>query len=586
VLVPGSVKPPTTAGSVSRAASRPGVDRVALLVSLGVASVVLGPMLWRRGFVLRGDMVFVPDQPWKAAWLGLDGRVPRFVPGDAFVSAAGALLPGDLVQKGVLLLAFVVAGSGVGRMIASYGGVARAGAITLYLWNPWVYERLAIGQWGVVVGYALLPWCVLAAERLRARNLRAWCALVGWLGLAAVFSPASWLVALVVVVAVLLGRREGRLLPGAFGVGLTVNFPWILPSLLITSGMSAASGQFSLFGPRAESGWGVAGSVLSLGGIWKAGAVPGERGNNIVVALSLLLTVVALLGLLRARRREPARVAGLGLAGLAAVVVALLTAVPGVPSALDHLAASVPAVGLVRDSDRYLGPVALVLAVGIAGAVDWLWARARPGREALRAVAVLVVLAPVLALPSLAWGLRGQWHPVYYPAEWYAVRNQLPEGRTVVLPWAGAYRGFAWNHRHAGLDPAPRFFPGDVLVDDRMLVGRRVLASEDPVLRAVRRALDSGDPAASLRRLGVRNVLLEKGNGAALPKLAGSAVLHDGRGLTLVSLGPTRSKGEAEEPETWRRAVVVVVDIAALLGWVAAVVIAAARRSGSDADGV
>ena len=120
------------------------------------------------------------------------------------------LLPGDLVQKGVLLLAFVVAGCGIGLMLASYGGVARAAAITLYLWNPWVYERLAIGQWGVVVGYALLPWCVLAAERLRARGPRAWCALVGWLGLAAVFSPASGLVALAVVVAVLLGRRDWR----------------------------------------------------------------------------------------------------------------------------------------------------------------------------------------------------------------------------------------------------------------------------------------------------------------------------------------------------------------------------------------
>ncbi len=60
-------------------------------------------MLFSRGYVLRGDMVFVPDQPWKAGWLGLDGRVPRFVPGDAFVWLLGVALPGDLVQKLVLL---------------------------------------------------------------------------------------------------------------------------------------------------------------------------------------------------------------------------------------------------------------------------------------------------------------------------------------------------------------------------------------------------------------------------------------------------------------------------------------------------
>jgi hypothetical protein len=551
-----------------------------LAVSATIAVVVLGPVLLARGYVLRGDMVFVPGQPWKGAWIGLDGRVPRFVPGDAFLSAADAVLPGDLLQKAVLLLVFVVAGWGTGLMLASYGGVARAGAITFYLWNPWVYERLAIGQWGVVVGYALLPWCVLAAERLRPRDVRAWCALVGWLGLAAVFSPASGLVALAVVVAVLVGRRRWSCLPGALGVGLVVNLPWILPSLLIVSGMSSASGQFSGFGPRAESGWGVPGSVLSLGGIWKAGAVPAERGNDVVVGLSLLLTVVGLLGLRRVRRRDPARVVGLGLVGLAAVLLVLATAVHAIASGLDDLATAVPAVGLVRDSQRFLGPAALLLAVGVAGAADWLWEQARPGHEAMRAVAVLVVLSPVLALPSLAWGLGGLWHPVDYPTEWYAVRDQLPRGRTVVLPWTGSYRGFAWNDRHAGLDPAPRFFPGDVLVDDRVLLGQRVLPSEDPVLRAVRRALDSDHAAAALRRLGVRNVLLEKSNGAVLPDLSGSTVLHNGADLALVTLGPRHSGREIGEPARWRQGAVVGVDVALLLGWLAAVVIAAARRAG------
>jgi hypothetical protein len=553
-----------------------------LLLSASIGLVVLGPVLGRRGYVLRADLVFVPRQPWKGAWLGLDGRVPRFVPGDAFVSAATAVLPGDLVEKGVLLIVFLLAGCGVGLMLASYGVVARAAAITLFLWNPWVYERLAIGQWGVVVGYALLPWCLMAAERLEARRLRTWCALVGWLGLAAVFSPASGLVALAVVVSVLMGRHRWGLLPGAIGVGLLVNLPWILPSLLTTSGIAAATGQFAAFGPRAESRWGVTASVLSLGGIWKTGAVPAERGSAIVVALSLLLTVAGLLGLLRSRRRDPERVAGLGGAGLAAVVLVLLTSVPVVTSVLDDLSSAVPAVGLVRDSQRFLGPAALLLATGIAGAADWLWEQARPGREAVRAVPVLIVLAPVLALPSLAWGLGGLWHPVDYPTEWYAVRDQMPNGRTVVLPWTGSYRGFVWNDRHAGLDPAPRFFPDDVLVDDRVLVGQRVLPSEDPILRAVRRALGSSDPAADLRRLGVRNVLLEKQNGGVLPDLVSSTVLHDGAGLTLVTLGRTRPGHQTGEPPAWRRSVVVAGDVAVLLGWLAAVVVAAARRTGVD----
>src|SRR4051794_1026859 len=113
-----------------------------LAISVVLAAVILGPVLLARGYVLRGDMVFADDQPWKLAWLGLDGRVPRFVPGDAFLWAAGTLLPGDLLQKLVLLLALVVGGYGAGRLAAAWGPVPRAAAITLFLWNPWVDERL------------------------------------------------------------------------------------------------------------------------------------------------------------------------------------------------------------------------------------------------------------------------------------------------------------------------------------------------------------------------------------------------------------------------------------------------------------
>ncbi len=106
------------------------------------------------------------------------------------------------MQKALLVAVFLVGGAGIGRLLADRPAVVRAAAIMFFLWNPWVLERLAIGQWGVVVGYALLPWTVLAAERVRDGRRSGWPALVSWLGVAAVFSPASGLVALVVALAV------------------------------------------------------------------------------------------------------------------------------------------------------------------------------------------------------------------------------------------------------------------------------------------------------------------------------------------------------------------------------------------------
>lgn len=536
-------------------------------VAVAVAVLVHGPLLLHRGFALRGDMVFVPRQSWKDAWLGLDGSVARFVPGDAFLSVATQVLPGDLLQKVLLVGGFVLGGVGAARLVAWSSGLGRAAATLLFLWNPWVHDRLAIGQWGVVVGYLLLPWTVLAAVRLRDRLPGGMPGVVAWLGAAAVFSPASGLVALGTALAVIMFGPRLRPLAATLGAGLLVNLPWILPSLLGTAPGSAPAGQFAAFRSAGESSFGLVASVLSLGGIWKSSVVAPERTSAVIVLLAFVLTVVALAGLRWVPRDRRGLVAGLGLVGVVALLLAVVPAIPFVTDALDVAAGRVPALGLLRDSQRYLGAAALVLLPGVAAAVGRLEAAAVPGRGALRVLAGVVVLTPVLCLPSLFWGLGGGLRPVGYPAEWTSVRAVLPDGRTVVLPWRGGYRGFAWNDKRATLDPAPRFFPGDVLVDDRLYVDGRVLASENALLRDVGAALRSEDPAAGLRDLHVRSVLVEKGNGPRAPDLAGATVLHDGPGLRLVDLGEVAP----DQTSTRGRSVIQGTDAMVLVCWLAAV---------------
>ena len=543
-------------------------------VAITVAVLVYGPLLLHRGFALRGDRVFVPRQPWKDAWLGLDDSVARFVPGDALVSLTTQVLPGDLLQKVLLVGGFVLGGVGVGRLVAWAPGLGRAAAVVLVLGNPWVHDRLAIGQWGVVVGYLLLPWTAMAAVRLRDRLPGGASAVVAWLGAAAIFSPASGLVALVTALAVVLVRPRLRSVAATLGAGVLVNLPWILPSLLGSAPATAPAGQFVAFRTTAESSLGTLASVMSLGGIWKTSVVAPERTSVVIVLLACALTAAAVVGLRWVPREQRALVVGLGALAVAAVLLALVPALPGGSGALDDLAGEVPAVGLLRDSQRYLGPAALVLLPGLAAVVGRLQSAAVPGREGLRVLAALVVVFPALCLPSRFWGLGGGLRPVGYPAEWTVIRDTLPEGRTVVLPWRGGYRGFAWNDQRAMLDPAPRFLPGEVLVDDRLYVEDRVLASENPLLGRVDTALRSADPASGLRGLGVRSVLVEKGNGPPPADLQGAEVLHDGPGLRLLDLGtappqPTPIPG---------RVLIMVTDVIVLGCWLAAVGSAVVRR--------
>jgi hypothetical protein len=505
-------------------------------LSLVIGVVVLGPFLLHRGFALRGDMVLVPHQPWKDAWLALDGSAPRFVPGDALLSVVTSVVPGDLLQKGLLLGALLLAGTGAGRLVADRSTVGRAAVIVLFLWNPWVLERLSIGQWGSVVGYAALPYVVLAA--VTAREGRGRRRLFLWLAFCALWSPAAGLLGALTAFCVVVVARRVRPVLVVLGSSVLVNLPWLVPSLVSGDRIASPGDQFEAFSARAESGAGLLASLLSLGGIWKTSVVPGERTVVIVVLLSCVTTGVALV----AGRRTPERSGLLLLAGVA-FLVALLPAIPGVADVLDAATRHAPALAALRDGHRYLGAAVLVLLPGIARAAERLWAAGHRGREALRAVAVVLALLPALCLPSLLWGLNGDLRPVTYPGEWFAVASLVDRdvqdrgGATVVLPWHGTYRGFDWNGSRAMLDPSPRFFVGEVLIDDRIYLRDQALANEDPRLEAITAALAEQSPADALTEQGVARVLVEKGNGVLDDDVPEGVVVHDGRGFTVVELG-------------------------------------------------
>lgn len=535
---------------MSRPDLRPGRATVTDLAwSTALALVVFGQLLVGPGYWLFGDMVFVPDQPWKPAWLGLDGALPRAVPMDALVSVLTQVVPGSWVQRGLLVGGFMLGGIGIGRVVREHAWFARAAAITLLLWNPWVYERLLIGQWAILLGYLALPWVVLAARRLRADPRSGWAEAAIAVTVAAVCSPSSGVMA-VAVLAVVGTTRDRRTWLVTAVVGVVGNLTWALPAIAAETVEVSTDGVFAGFSARAESGAGLLPSLVSLGGIWKTSILPEARTSAVLVVLSCLLTVAAAAGLRRAVREHPGewrRLAGLG---VGALVVAAAPAVPGGAEALEDLAGRLPGLALLRDSHRFLAPLGVVLAVGAAGAATAVRERVRPGRGALWSVVGLIVAAPVLLLPALAWGAAGELERSSYPVEWAEVADLLGDdpGRVVVLPWEGSYRGYDWNHRRAVLDPAPRFFPGEVLVDDRVLLDDGAVPAEDPRVEEVRRALAAADPAAALAALDVRWVIVEKDQVDV--DVPDGDLVHDGDQLSLVELpreGPSAAGGSAAD---------------------------------------
>lgn len=537
---------------------------VGWLLPAVLAAVILGPLLLGRGYALIGDMVFVPDQPWSGRWLGLDGSVPRAVPTDAVTWLAGLLLPGDLVQKLILFALLLLAGAGAARLTADCSTWARAAAVVLAVWNPYVYERLAIGQWALLVGYAALPWVAHLALRVTAGERRAWGLLLVPLAAAAWTSPSGGVLAVLVLVAVVAPRL--RELGWAVGAGLLVNLPWIVPGVLNGGDLAPDPLGVEAFAARADTPWGVLASVLSLGGIWKESVTPFERSSGLLTLAALALTLLALTGLALLVRAAPRRYAGLLAVGVLGVVLALLPTVGPGRELTTWVVTSVPGGGLLRDSQKWIALLVPGLLLGLAHALDRVAAW-----EPTRWVRPVAALLPAVLLPSLAWGLFGKLAPHDYPSDWFEARAVLQEAgaaddRSVVLPF-GIYRRFDWNGGHAVLDPAWRFFPGEVITDDALSVEQGTVDGEDALAAAIRDAAD--DPARLdqvLSEHGVRWVIVHLDEGRTDLALPPGRSLFAGERIAVLDRGASQ-QAPATSPRRWLVALdagVMVVTLAAI----------------------
>ncbi len=147
------------------------------------------------------------------------------------------------------------------------------------------------------------------------------------------------------------------------------------------------------------------------------------------------MLAVAAAGLpLLGRRWPPGAAVGLLVAAGAGLVLAAAPALPGLRELAELVVTQLPGGGLIRDSQKFVAPLALAEAVcfglGVERALPAL-----PPRWARPAAAGLVA-APVLLLPALAWGR---------PAGWPRSTTRRPSPRPE-RPWRPTRsRGRCWS---------------------------------------------------------------------------------------------------------------------------------------------
>lgn len=557
-------------------------------VGLAAGLLILGPAL-APGYVWLYDMIFVPHLALSDHTLGIDGSVPRAVPTDAVVGVLSSVLPGSLVQKLVLVGIFVVAGAGAARWCGSRLGAATA-ALAM-CWNPFVAERLVIGHWSFLIGFATLPWIVAAIADWRGGDDRGVRPLLPWLVLAAIAGSTAAVVAtLVAVIALLVPpgswdlRTRTRNVAGVVAAMLLLSACWIIPSLRLPGGVPADPSGVEAFAARADTPLGLWPSLVTLGGIWHEPSWLDSRTAGPVGAAFSLVVLAAVLGaawrwgILRA-------VAPLAVAGAVGLLIAGMTSLPGGDALARSFVTDVPGGGIIRDSQKFVMVLVVLVAVLAGLVVDHLGTMAPSGGAVARRITTMLsiglLIAPVAALPDAAWGVAGRLRPDSVPSGVMATQDffdAAPDGAVAVFPWT-LYRRVTSGHGQVALDPWNRLLDRRVVVNDDLPLTAQTVVGEDPLAREVGAAIAAGGPVLAdvARARGIRWAVLlgDQADAVASRRLlvaAGFSRVSTHGGIEVYDSGVTAA---AQEPATSKLPLLV-----SLLTALACLALALSRRTG------
>ncbi|HEV8663143.1 MAG TPA: hypothetical protein VGT06_08400, partial [Candidatus Methylomirabilis sp.] len=491
--------------------------RTLRISSLLVGLVVTGPLL-APGFVLVYDMVFVPNPPLSSALLGLSRNLPRSVPTGLLVSLASKALTGQVVEKLILLAIFAGAAYGAARLVPADRMPARVAAGLLYAWNPFLYERLLLGHWSLLLGYAVLPWIARAALDYRRGEPGAGRRLILTLAAAVAAGPYAGLFGVAVALAIALfppaGPTPRRALALA-GVGVVINLPWLVPGLLHQSVPGRPALALELFRARSDSPLGTLGSLLSLGGLWRTDLAPPGRHGGAWIPAFLLIVGLGAWGWRRLGARwSPGALRGLVSLAVLGIAVAIAPSFSLLDPITTWVSEVLPGGAILRDSQKFVIPFALLGCVAFGAGVDRILEGIERTDRLARRAALLLPLLPVALAPTLLWGAGGRLSAVSYPPSWGQVESAMAAdpvpGAVLVLPWH-SYLPFGWNHGRTVRQIAPAYFSRPVVADTALQVGRVVLPAEDPWSRRAAPAVTGRAPLRpSLAGLGVRYVVLHK----------------------------------------------------------------------------
>ncbi|HWQ59732.1 MAG TPA: hypothetical protein VN420_01130 [Candidatus Fimivivens sp.] len=498
-----------------------------LLVAVAVMAPACG-----SGFVFLTDMVWGPNNGFADLFRNEIGSGTAL---NALRILLSFAIPADILQKIVLTVVLFLPGIGMYRLASRYMNRALAvGAGLLFMLNPFVYERLLIGQWVVLLGYGFLPFAVLLFDRFLER--RDWKRFLWFsfafsvyplLGIHYAYIAAGFLLTFGLVHLARTGEWKSLWTPISFArilsfvvLFLLVNGFWLFP-FLGSSGELSKFGlaDFDAFSALPDPHFGIWFNILSLYGIWSNNFLSPKDFHPYWFLVTPVVLVFSAVGAYRLMRQGTVLAWTIALSFVPVVLIAVGYADDLTKPLIEFLYRFVPFFSGLRDTEKAVGVLAfsyaLLVPVGVAFLFESIGKRFLGGARSHRVAVAVVAVLPFLWAGTALWGAHGQIAAHPYPHGWYGAEHTLradPDTKSVlILPW----------HQYIRLDFADGVMvanPGGTFFSEPAVVGKDTgnrllfLSETDPFDEHVARLTEAPmqDEGSFWKSRGISHIVIAK----------------------------------------------------------------------------
>jgi len=314
-------------------------------------------------------------------------------------------------------------------------------AILIYTFNPFIYDRIMIGQIGIVAAYLLMPIFVYSLTRyVKGKATIKEIALAYFIS--SCFSIHFLLINAITFLVFIIIYKKIKIKDIAIFaiITLMLNLFWLIPFFSgsnIISEINVHDENF--FAPKATTGFTAVSEIMGLWGFWRGNAYLSTYTmlpEFLSYILLLSLPLILIFSYFKNPKKEKTAYFTLFWAG---IILAVGISYAITKPIFQFLFSNLPLFSGMRDSQKF----ASLIALAYAFLIPKITKKTIP--KILITILIIFYTFPLI-------GLWGQMHMQPYPKEYSQAINVLNKenitGRTIYLPWQ-KYLTYNWSEKIA-----------------------------------------------------------------------------------------------------------------------------------------